>query len=58
MGSVFGAPGALQLRRRAVMLGAATSVVLGRSEDVKEVRNEEGVRVKVLRGKGNPHRGQ
>ena len=40
-----GAPGALQLRRRAVMLGAEASVVPGRREDVREVRDEVAVRV-------------
>ena len=39
------APGELQLRRRAVMLKAAAPVIPGRREDVKEVRNEEGVRM-------------
>ena len=37
-----GAPGALQLRRRAVMLGAEASVVPGRPNLVKKVGNGEG----------------
>ena len=51
-----GAPGALQLRWWAVMLGAAASVIPGRWEGVKEVRNEEGVRVDGKRGRGDAHR--
>ena len=50
------APGELQLRRRAVMLKAATPMFPGRREDVKEVRTEEGVRVDGKRGRGDAHR--
>ena len=45
-----GAPGALQLRRRVVMLKAATPAIPGRREDVKEVREEVAVRVMMLGG--------
>ena len=44
------APGELQLRRRAVMLKAAAPAIPGRSEYVKEMREEVAVRVKVLGG--------
>ena len=46
------APGELQLRRRAVMLKAAAPTIPGRGEDVKEVREEVAVRVKMLGGQG------
>ena len=47
-----GAPGALQLRRRVVMLKAATPAIPGWIEDAKEVREEVAVRVKMLGGQG------
>ena len=47
-----GAPGALQFRRRAVMLKAAAPAIPGRREGVKEVREEVAVRVMMLGGQG------
>ena len=47
-----GAPGALQLRRRAVMLKAAAPAIPGRREDVREVRAVEGFRLTRFEGRG------
>ena len=46
------APGALQLRRRAVMLKAAAPAIPGRREDVREVRAVEGFRLTRFEGRG------